>query len=157
MSDAVSVGYSLRRAILSDVGSIRELTRSSYAKWVPVIGREPLPMAADYTRAVLEHMIDLLFIGAELAGLIEMVNEGNHLLIENVDVASPVQGKGHGRYLLAHAEQVAASLGMVELRLYTNKLFERNIEFYSQLGYLIDHEVPFMGGVTVHMNKFIHI
>ena len=157
MSAPLSGGISLRRAALSDVGSIRNLARSSYAKWVPLIGREPLPMGADYTRAVREHMIDLLFIGSELAGLIEMVNKGNHLLIENVAVAPPVQGKGHGRYLLAHAERVAASLGLVELKLYTNKLFERNIKFYSQVGYRIDHEVPFMEGVTVHMNKIIHI
>jgi ribosomal protein S18 acetylase RimI-like enzyme len=143
----------LRRAHPSDAMSIRALTRTSYAKWVPIIGREPRPMAVDYHRAVREHMIDLLFVGPEMAGLIETVHKSDHLLIENVAVAPSFQGRGHGRYLLGHAEQLAASLRLPELRLYTNKQFAENIELYSQLGYTIDREEPFMGGITVHMNK----
>ena len=38
----------LRRAGPDDAGAIRSLTRAAYAKWVPVIGREPMPMQADY-------------------------------------------------------------------------------------------------------------
>jgi len=34
-------GVRLRRAIPADAAAIRELTRAAYAKWVPVIGREP--------------------------------------------------------------------------------------------------------------------
>jgi hypothetical protein len=34
----------LRRAIAADAAAIRELTRQAYAKWVPIIGREPLPI-----------------------------------------------------------------------------------------------------------------
>ena len=37
----------LKPATPRDVRVIRELTRSAYAKWVPLIGREPKPMAAD--------------------------------------------------------------------------------------------------------------
>ncbi len=70
----------LRRAAPDDAPAIRELTRAAYAKWVPVIGREPRPMMADYAEAVREHLIDLLFAGEELAGLIETVPESDHLL-----------------------------------------------------------------------------
>jgi hypothetical protein len=37
-----------RRAAQADVVAIRDLTRAAYAKWVPVIGREPKPIGADY-------------------------------------------------------------------------------------------------------------
>ena len=37
----------LRRAVADDAAAVRVLTREAYAKWVPVIGREPLPMRAD--------------------------------------------------------------------------------------------------------------
>jgi GNAT superfamily N-acetyltransferase len=143
----------IRRAGQGDAAAIRELTRSAYAKWIPLIGREPVPMAADYDRAVREHMIDLLYVSGGLVALIETVNKTDHLLIENVAVAPPVQGRGYGRFLLDHAERLAASLGLAELRLYTNQRFVTNIELYRRLGYAIDREEPSKGGFIVHMSK----
>ena len=43
---------SLRRAEPADASAIRELSRAAYAKWVPGIGGEPLPMSVDYDQAV---------------------------------------------------------------------------------------------------------
>ena len=129
------------------------LTCSAYAKWVPLIGREPTPMTADYDRAVREHMIDLLYVDAELAALIETVNRADHLLIENVAVSPAFQGRGYGGFLLDHAEHLAASLGLPELKLYTNKQFARSIAIYRRRGYTIDREEPFRGGFMVHMSK----
>lgn len=144
---------SLLPATAADADAIRALTRDAYARWVPVIGREPLPMRADYAAAVREHRIDLLRLGGELVALIEMVPQPDHLLIENVAVAPGFQGKGFGRRLLAHAEQVAASLGHGEIRLYTNKSFAGNLRLYQALGYRVDREEAFMGGLTVYMSK----
>jgi GNAT superfamily N-acetyltransferase len=143
----------IRRAGRADAADIRELTRSAYAKWVPLIGHEPSPMGADYDRAVCEHMIDLLFVGARLVALIETVNAADHLLIANVAVAPPFQGRGYGRHLLDHAERLATSLGLPEVRLYTNQRMVTNIELYGRCGYAVDREEPFMGGYKVHMSK----
>lgn len=144
---------SLLPATAADADAIRALTRDAYAKWVPVIGREPLPMRADYAAAVRVHRIDLLRLDGRLVALIEMVPKPDHLLIENVAVAPGSQGKGFGRRLLAHAEQVAASLGHAEVRLYTNQRFAENLRLYQALGYRIDREEAFMGGFTIHMCK----
>jgi hypothetical protein len=54
----------LRRAVAADAAAVRALTRAAYAKWVPLIGREPKPMGADYEAAVLRHCIDLAPLGA---------------------------------------------------------------------------------------------
>lgn len=145
----------IRRATAEDAGAIRELTRAAYAKWVPVIGREPLPMAADYDAAVRDHLIDLLHVGGEIVALVEMILAADHLLIENVAVAPAFQGRGHGRRLMAHAEALARSLGRGEVRLYTNKMFEANVRLYLRLGYEVDREDAFSGGVVVHMRKVI--
>jgi GNAT superfamily N-acetyltransferase len=145
----------IRRAGPADAADVRELTRSAYAKWVPLIGREPVPMVANYERAVREHMIDLLFVGAGLVALIETVNKTDHLLIENLAVAPPFQGRGYGRLLLDHVERLAASLRLPELKLYTNQQFATNIEFYSRHGFAVDREEPFMGGFKVHMSKHV--
>jgi hypothetical protein len=60
----------LRRAVLSDASAVRELSKAAYAKWVPLIGREPMPMTANYEREVMEHLIDLYEEGGELLALI---------------------------------------------------------------------------------------
>ncbi len=137
----------------ADAMAIRRLTREAYAKWVPVLGREPLPMTADYEAAVREHRFDLLFAGGTLAALIETALEPDHLLIVNVAVAPAHQGRGHGRRLLAHAEGIAASHGHGLVRLYTNKRLTANIALYGRLGYTVDREAPFATGIAVHMSK----
>ena len=151
MSDA----WEMRRAVASDAPAVRALTREAYAKWVPLIGREPKPMTADYEEAVRKHRIDLLHLEGALAALIETIAEADHLLIENVAVSPAFQGRGLGRKLMAHAEQLAASAGYREVRLYTNKLFAENVQLYSQLGYQVDREEEFTGGIVVHMSKSV--
>jgi ribosomal protein S18 acetylase RimI-like enzyme len=143
----------LRRAVASDAPAIRALTREAYAKWVPLIGREPKPMTADYAEAVRSHRIDLLHLEGVMAALIETVAEADHLLIENVAVSPAFQGRGFSRKLMAHAEQIAVSSGFGEIRLYTNKLFTQNIELYRKLGYRVDREEVLEIGVAVHMSK----
>jgi GNAT superfamily N-acetyltransferase len=145
----------LRPAVPTDARAIRELTRDAYAKWVPVIGREPKPMTADYAEAVRKHRIDLLYVDGALAALIETIPQIDHLLIENVVVSPPFQGRGLGRKLMAHAERVAASLGHEIVRLYTNKLFVEYVQLYSKLGYQVDREEEFTGGIVVHMSKSV--
>lgn len=144
---------SLRRATAADAAAVRALTRQAYAKWVEVIGREPKPMGADYDQAVQRHRIDLAFCDSELAGLIEMIPQLDHLLVENVAVAPAFQKRGLGRRLMAHAEEVARAFGYESVRLYTNQLFDENVRLYGRLGYRVDREELTGRGVAVHMSK----
>jgi GNAT superfamily N-acetyltransferase len=147
----------LRRATAADVPNIRALTRSAYAKWVPLIGREPMPMTADHDRAVADHIIDLWEEGGQLLALIEIIPESDHLLVENIAVRPDQQGKGIGGKLLHHAEGFARSQGSDEVRLYTNAAFASNVLFYSRRGfeeYRRGTVVP--GSVAVFMRKQIN-
>lgn len=145
----------IRRAGPADAAAIATLSREAYAKWVPVIGRAPKPMAADYDVAVREHLIDLLEIDGELVALVECIHEPDHLLIENLAVSPAHQGKGYGHRLMAHVEQLARELGHAHVRLYTNKLFAENVAFYAKLGYRTDGESAFKGGFITHMSRRI--
>jgi GNAT superfamily N-acetyltransferase len=143
----------LRRATPDDAAAVRVLVRSAYAKWVPVIGREPKPMTADYDQAVRDHIVDLLFVDDRLTAVIELVVEPDGVLIENVAVRPDQAGKGHGQALMAHAVEVARSIGRRRLRLYTNKLMRENITLYQRLGYAIDREETTSDGrQIVHMS-----
>ena len=145
---------SFRRAAPADAAKVRALTRAAYARWVPLIGREPLPMAADYDAAIAEHIVDLCEEDGRLVALIEVIPKAAHLHIENVAVLPDQQGKGLGCRLMDHAEEIARSLGLDEIRLYTNAAFASNLDFYSRRGFcefLRETIVP--GSVTVHMKK----
>jgi GNAT superfamily N-acetyltransferase len=145
---------SFRRATSADASTVREITRAAYTKWVAVIGREPRPMTANYEQAVIDHVIDLLEEDGRPIALIEFIPEPSHLLIENVAVLPDWQGSGIGTVLLGHAETVARSLQLNEMRLYSNALFLTNISFYAHRGFsefLREQHAKF-GGV-VHMKK----
>lgn len=143
----------IRTAVADDVAAIAALTRAAYSKWVPVIGREPLPMKVDYADAFNKHRFDLLWAGTDMAALIETVQRNDDLLIENVAVSPAFQKRGYGRKLLAHAERLASEAGLPHVRLYTNLRFEENIKLYVSLGYTIEREEPLNGGTLVHMRK----
>jgi ribosomal protein S18 acetylase RimI-like enzyme len=142
-----------RPAEPADAAAIKDIVRAAYAKWVPVIGREPLPMHADYDKAVAEHPFDLAIDGDRIVGMLETMLEDDHLWIENVCVAPDAQGRGIGRLLLERAEEKARAAGRRELRLLTNGAFEANVSLYRRHGYTIDREEPFMNGTTVYMSK----
>ena len=68
-------------------------------------------MTADYDAAVRDHVVDMLHLDGKLAALIEMYPEADHLLIVNVAVSPAYQGRGYGRALLVHAEELARRSG----------------------------------------------
>jgi GNAT superfamily N-acetyltransferase len=146
----------VRRAGADDVDAVRELSRAAYSKWVPLIGREPLPMTADYDRAVAQHIIDLLEEHGRLVALVEVIPLQDHLLIENIAVRPDQQGRGFGDLMLRHAEQLARSMRYNEVRLYTNATFAANIAFYGKRGYEeYQRGTMVPGSVTVFMRKGI--
>lgn len=151
------MNFHLRRATVADAPAVGWLTRAAYAKWVAVIGREPLPMKADYEVAVREHLVDLLEVDGVLAGLVEMIPEPQWLLIENLAVAPAFQGRGCARILLEQARQTALAQHLKELRLFTNKQFASNVDLYLHHGFRVDREEPFMGGFTVYMSKSLAV
>ena len=151
MSIVPSIGF--RSAAPADAAAIEAIVRVAYAKWVPVIGREPLPMRADYDKAVREHQFELAIEDGRIVGLIETIAHDDHIWIENVAVTPEAQGRGIGRQLLDSAERTAVEAGLRELRLLTNGAFKANVSLYKRQGYAVDREEPFMNGTTVYMSK----
>ena len=148
--------YVIRRATGADAEDVRAITRAAYAKWVPLIGREPKPMTADYAHAVAHHIVDVAERDGRLVGLVETIPGDGHLLIENIAISPEAQGQGLGDHLLAHAEVLARSRGFNETRLYTNVMFTSNIAFYAKRGYAEFMRETFPGGsIAVHMRKVL--
>jgi ribosomal protein S18 acetylase RimI-like enzyme len=144
----------LRRAGPTDAPAIAALVNAAYAKWVPILGRKPMPMLVDYDRAVIDHRIDVAEAAGNLAALIETNAAPDHLFIENIAVAPAQQGQGLGVSLLEHAEALARRSRLDTLRLLTNGLMQTNIGLYQRHGYFITHiEERAPGWSVVHMTK----
>ena len=146
----------IRLAEPHEAGAIAAIVMAAYAKWVPLLGREPMPMRVDYDKAVLEHRFDLAVEGGTILGLIETVPHSDHLWIDNVAVAPTAQGRGIGRMLLGFTEARAIAAGFPELRLVTNGVVESNIALYGRLGFVVDRIEDFMNGKAVYMRKSFH-
>lgn len=143
----------LRRATAGDVDAIRSLVHAAYVRWVPLMGIDPIPMLADYEKAIADHVIDLHDVGPDLAALIEMRPAPDHLFVVNVAVSPAFQKRGLGRAMMDHAERVANGLSLGETRLLTNKVMVENIRLYENLGYHVDREEAFRGGFVLTMSK----
>ncbi len=129
----------MKLAGAGDVQAIRSLVDAAYGKYVALIGRKPMPMTADYEALVAAQRVWLLKEGADLAGVLVLVDKPDHLLLENVCVAPSRQGQGTGRRLLEFTEQEARRRGFAEVRLYTNAKFVENIALYTRHGYEETH------------------
>lgn len=143
----------LRRAGNRDAGAIRELVHAAYEKYVPLLGRTPIPMLADYGEAVRVHEVWVLDVGGAIVGVIELAPKDDHLWIENVAIAPGEQGRGLGRRLIRHAEQEARRQGLAEIGLLTNERYVDNIEMYTRYGYRETHREPYQGSDLVFFRK----
>lgn len=143
----------IRRATADDVPTIAAITDAAYATYVPLLGRKPQPMTADYNQIVADQPVWLLCLDDQPAGVLVLMKEPEHLLIYNVAVSPSYQKQGFGRQLLDWAEQEARREGYALIRLYTNALMTGNIALYQRLGYVETGREPYLGSTLVHMEK----
>ena len=146
----------LRRATAADAEKLTALVRAAYARYVPVIGREPLPMTADWARLLCEQEIWILEGSAgEAVASLALDVQADHVLVWSVAVAPAQQQRGLGRRLMAFAEEGASALQRAELRLFTNALMAENIALYRRLGYREAGREELPDRVLVHMSKAV--
>jgi len=126
----------IRPAIPGEAKVVDGLVQRAYAHYVDSIGRRPGPMDMDYEPKVAQGQVSVADEAGEVVGLIVLIQEPDHLLVENVAVAPNCQGEGIGRTLLAFAEDVAREAGTPTLRLYTNAAMTENLALYRRLGYM---------------------
>jgi ribosomal protein S18 acetylase RimI-like enzyme len=125
----------IRPAAAPDVPAIEAIVRDAYTKYIERIGKRPGPMLDDYPRLVEDGGVWVLSIGEEVRGVLVLVAESDHLLLDNVAVDPRHQREGHGRALIGFAEQEARRRGYREIRLYTNLQMHENIAMYSRMGF----------------------
>lgn len=125
----------LRPAIDKDAGFAAVCVSAAYAPWIPLIGRKPGPMLADYHAVIAEDQVLIAEREGQPVGLLVTRQTDEGFLLDNIAVLPECAGQGIGRTLLQRAEEDAARQGYRSLYLYTNERMTGNIELYAKNGY----------------------
>jgi N-acetylglutamate synthase-like GNAT family acetyltransferase len=125
----------IRPANASDVPAIEQIVADAYHKYVERIGKPPAPMLEDYSTHVRDHTAWVAEADGIVVGLVVLIPEEDHLLLDNIAVDPACHGRGIGRALLAFADQEAIRRGYDELRLYTHEKMTENLVMYPALGW----------------------
>jgi ribosomal protein S18 acetylase RimI-like enzyme len=127
----------IRQATAKDEPAIRDCAQQAYARYVPLIGKKPAPMVADFqARIAAGHAYVAADEGGELQGFIVFYPEGKHILLENVAVLPSAARQGIGKSLIRFCEDEARRRGFDAVYLYTNEKMTENLSFYPRLGYI---------------------
>ena len=144
----------LRRARVDDVPAITALQQAAYAKNRALLGREPLPLLADYREIFRDYEI-WLAESDMLEGVLILEPRADDLLIWSVASAPAAQGRGIGNRMLTFAERHARALGLSCIRLYTGEPLTDNIAWYSRHGYVHERTEERPDRRLVHLIKKI--
>ncbi len=125
----------IRPATAADVPAISRIVEAAYAPYVPRIGRKPAPMLDDHAARVRDGQAWVFVAGGAVAGMAVLLDEPDHLLLDNIAVDAAHRGTGIGRALMEFTEAEAARRGHAEVRLYTNEAMTENIALYGRIGY----------------------
>jgi GNAT superfamily N-acetyltransferase len=145
----------IRPAVPGDATALAELARRAYAPYVDRMGREPAPMTADYPSLVSADRVWVAEQDGVLAGLLVLVRETDHVLLDNVAVCPRFQGAGIGAQLLDFTENFARENGLAEIRLYTNEAMTENLAYYPRHGFVETHRATDRGYRRVFFTKHL--
>ena len=143
----------LRRATPDDAETLAALTDAAYARYVPLLGRKPQPMLADYRQLAEAYSIWLLEVAGKPAGLLVLVFQPDHVLIYSIALHPDFQKQGLGKFLLTWAETQTREAHLHLIRLYTNEKMVENIALYKGFGYEVTERETYLGGALIHMAK----
>lgn len=128
----------MRAARADEAEAVGALVAAAFTRHIAAVGRRPAPMDDDHGARIVQgqqYVIDGEEPGT-LAASIALVEEDGYLVVNNVAVAPDCQRQGHGRALLAFAEEEARRRGLPEIRLHTHARMADNLIMYPRLGYV---------------------
>lgn len=125
-------------AVPADLDRLVALQRAAYARNRELLGREPLPLLADYAEIMATCEVWVMRVADTLSAALIVEDREQDLLIWSVATHPGRQGGGLGAALLAAAEVRARQLGRSILRLYTGATLQHLIYWYARHGFAIE-------------------
>ncbi|MFJ7345125.1 GNAT family N-acetyltransferase [Streptomyces sp. NPDC101110] len=130
----------IRPARAADVQVVAEVVDAAFRPYVERIGRVPQPMEEDHASNVAAGKV--FVTGDPVTGLVVVEAFDDHLFLDTIAVHPAAHGRGVGRRLLRFVDAHARTLGLPEIRLYTNAMMWENQQIYPKYGYeLVERRV----------------
>lgn len=126
----------IRLAAPVDEPAVRACAKAAYAPYIPLIGKEPAPMVADFAAQIVASQVHVAQEAGRFMGFVTFFPEDEHMFLEAVAVTPAAKGRGIGGRLIGYCEGQARRLGLASVRLYTNEMMSANLSFYPHLGYV---------------------
>jgi GNAT superfamily N-acetyltransferase len=128
--------FNLRKAQPNDVPVVVGLVKEAYDKYLARMDVPPGPLRDDYAQLIADDVVWLADDGTRTIGLIVLIPQPDHLLLDNVAVRPGLQNRGLGRRMFDFAYAEARRLGFDELRLYTAEAMTENLRIYPHWGWV---------------------
>jgi ribosomal protein S18 acetylase RimI-like enzyme len=141
----------IRQATPGDLDRIRAIACAAYGKYVPRLGREPAPMAADFGAEIGAQRVVVIEAAGKVNGYVIAWPEADAYFVDNIAVDPGCQGEGLGRRLIEHAAAQADHLGLSAVRLHTNVMMTENLSMYAHIGFVETHRAIENGFHRVYM------
>jgi ribosomal protein S18 acetylase RimI-like enzyme len=127
----------IRPARPDDRDAVEAVVHAAYSIYVDRIGKPPGPMLDNYTTRIADGSVSVVENSTgNIAGIIVLILNSDHLLLDNIAVRPNYQGQGFGRVLIEFAEREAERLGYSRIRLYTHEKMTENIDLYRRIGFV---------------------
>jgi GNAT superfamily N-acetyltransferase len=127
----------IRPARPDDRDAVEAVVHAAYSIYVDRIGKPPGPMLDNYTTRIADGSVSVVENSTgNIAGIIVLILNSDHLILDNIAVRPSHQGQGFGRVLIEFAEREAERLGYSRIRLYTHEKMTENIDLYRRIGFV---------------------
>ena len=123
----------------TDVSAIKLIARKSFERYVPLIGKPPAPMNADFSVHVLKATV---FIAqsekkqGSVLGYAIILQKDEAWLLDNIAVSPEAQGGGVGSALIAACKTFLQKRGVQRYHLHTDEAMEQNLTWNPEIGFV---------------------
>lgn len=148
----VAGDVTLRRGDTGDMETVVALQHAAYARNRVLLGREPLPLLADYAQIFRDCEVWVAEAGG-LSAVLILEPRTEDLLIWSIATSPERQTTGLGKAMLAAAEVRARELGLAVIRLYTGATLRHLIDWYGRHGYTVERNEELSDRAITHMMK----
>lgn len=127
----------LRVATAADHDAVVACVKAAYTPYIAEIGVTPAPLHDDYADHIAHERVWVVASSdGEVVGMMVILVDGDHLLLDNYAVRPEWQNHGVSKLLTTRAKQEARRLGLGKLRLYTNAKMTKNLALYRRRGWI---------------------
>jgi len=133
--DTAGKSISIRSGLGQDQPELERIATEAYQQYIPMMGKKPAPMLADYAAHLARDTVYVAGDGKTVIGYAILISKADGWWLENIAVDPAHAGKGVGTALIARLEDDLARQTDY-YQLYTNRLMLRNIDWYLRLGFI---------------------